>query len=82
MQVSQPRRRTDPKFQALLDYCRKNKRRIGVLVVHSFSRFSRNTHDRHAIRAVLMTLGVTLRSVTEGTDDSPEGMLIETMLAG
>ncbi len=71
-----------PKFLQMLAHCRENKKAVGVVVVHSLSRFSRNTADHHATRALLLGLGVTLRSVTEPTDDSPEGRFIEDLMAG
>ena len=71
-----------PDFLRLLEYCRTNKKFLQVLVVHTLSRFSRNTQDHHAIRGLLLGFGITLRSVTEPTDDSPEGRFIEDMVAG
>ena len=71
-----------PDFQRLLVHCRTNKKHLDVLVVHSLSRFSRNTQDHHTIRALLLGFGITLRSVTEPTDDSPEGRFIEDIMAG
>lgn len=71
-----------PEFLRLLAHCRTNKKFLQVLVVHTLSRFSRNTQDHHAIRGLLLGFGITLRSVTEPTDDSPEGRFIEDMVAG
>ncbi|MDP6373109.1 MAG: recombinase family protein [Vicinamibacterales bacterium] len=70
-----------PAFQHLLDYCRLNKRRVQYVVVFSLSRFSRNTHDHHVIRALLLRLGVGLRSVSEPISDDSAGKLMENMLA-
>lgn len=71
-----------PEFLDLLAYCRIHKKSLRVLVVHSISRFARDPADHHAIRGFLLGLGITLRSVTEPTDDTPEGRLVEDIVAG
>jgi site-specific DNA recombinase len=71
-----------PELLKLVAYCQANKRTVRAVVVYSFSRFARNTSDHHQIRGMLMTWGISGRSVTERTDDSPTGKLMETVLAG
>ena len=64
-----------PEFLQLLEHCRRGRGRIRAVVVHSVTRFSRNTTDHHAIASLLRGLGISLRSVTEPLDDiakSPE----------
>ena len=70
-----------PEFQQLIAHCRQNKKTLNAVVVHSLSRFSRNTLDHHTVRALLSGFGITLRSVSEPTDDSPEGLLVEDFMA-
>ena len=70
-----------PEFIKLLAYCRENKGRIQTLVVYTLSRFSRNTNDHFTLRALLAGFGITLRSVTEPTDESSTGKLMEGILA-
>ena len=70
-----------PEFQRLLEYCRSNKGRVQFVVVYNVTRFSRNAHDHAVIRALLLRLGVTLRSVNEPISDDPVGKLTENMLA-
>jgi DNA invertase Pin-like site-specific DNA recombinase len=70
-----------PEFQRLLGYCRANKGRVQFVVVYNLTRFSRNAHDHAVIRALLLRLGVTLRSVSEPISDDPVGKLTENMLA-
>jgi DNA invertase Pin-like site-specific DNA recombinase len=70
-----------PAFQSMLEYCRRHRERVQCVVVYALSRFSRNTADHFAIRAHLMQLGITLRSVTETFDDSAAGELMEGVLA-
>ena len=70
-----------PEFQRLLSYCRANKGRVQFVVVYNVTRFSRNAHDHAVIRALLLRLGVSLRSVNEPISDDPVGKLTENMLA-
>ena len=70
-----------PEFQRMLEFCRRNKGRIRYLVVLNLTRFSRNAHDHHVIRALLARLGISLRSVSEPISDDPAGRLTENMLA-
>ena len=70
-----------PEFLKLLSYCRQRKGTIHSLVVYSLSRFARNSHDFHAVKGLLAGLGITLRSVTEPTDSTSTGMLMESILA-
>ena len=71
-----------PEFQKMLGFCRQKKNAIDFLVVHSLSRFSRNTEDHVIVAAMLRKLGVKLRSATEPIDDSHIGRFMETVLAG
>lgn len=71
-----------PAFLQLLGYTRANKGRVRAVVVYALTRFSRNTTDHHAIAALLRGQGIVLRSVTEAIDESPQGKLMESILAG
>ncbi len=68
-------------FQKMVEYCRKNKRRVAYVVVYALSRFSRNKRDHHVVRAILKGWGVTVRSATEPTDDTAMGKAMEGMIA-
>lgn len=70
-----------PDFQRLLSYCRQNKGKIQFVVVYNVTRFSRSHHDHAVIRALLLKLGVSLRSVTEPIGDDAVGQLMENVLA-
>ena len=67
-------------FQQLLEYCRKNRKRITHVIVYAVNRFARSQEDHLAVRAMLKKHGITLRSVTEPIDDSPTGTLMEGVL--
>jgi len=71
-----------PVFQEALTFCRQKKNVVGYMVVHSLSRFCRNTEDHVIVAAMLRKCGVKLRSVTEPIDDSSIGKFMETVLAG
>lgn len=71
-----------PAFLQMLTYCQKKSNGVHAVVVHSLTRFSRNSSDHHAIAALLRGSGVTLRSATEPIDESPVGKLMEAILAG
>jgi len=64
-----------------LEFCRKNKGKLGAFVVHKVDRFARNTEDHFFVRKTLLDYGVTLHSVTEPIGNKPVEKFVETMLA-
>lgn len=66
----------------LLSYCKENAGKIDALIVWKLDRFSRQTSDHFALKATLAKYGVRIYSVTEPIDNSPQGQLMETVLAG
>ena len=70
-----------PELLKLLAYCRQNKGQIQAVVVYAISRLARNSYDFHAIKSLLAKLGINLRSVTEPTDETATGKLMEGILA-
>lgn len=66
----------------LLEYCRKNKKKIDSVIVYRIDRISRATADYLAIRQKLTQCGINVISATEPTGDSPTEKLVETILAG
>ena len=68
-------------LKKLLVHCRQNRGRIHAVIVYSLSRFARDRHDHHVLRATLASLHITLRSVTEPIDDSSSGKLMEGIIA-
>lgn len=65
----------------LLEYCRKNKGKVDILLVYKLDRFSRNTSDHQTVRALLNSFGVALRSATEHIDDTSTGKLMENIFS-
>jgi site-specific DNA recombinase len=70
-----------PALQDLLAKCTAGGP-IGAVIVQETDRLARNTHDHLTVRAVLQKAGVKLFSVAQPMlDDSPEGKMIDTILA-
>ena len=51
------------------------------VVVFNLTRFARDKYDHFALRSLLQSLGVSLRSATEPIDDTSTGKLMEGVLA-
>jgi site-specific DNA recombinase len=68
-------------LQALLKYCRIHKSKVHFVVVYNLTRFAREKYDHFALRALLKSLGISLRSATEPIDDTSTGKLMEGVLA-
>lgn len=70
-----------PALQDLLARCGKGQG-IDAVIVQETDRLARNTHDHLTIRAFLKKANVRLISVAQPMlDDSPEGKMIDTILA-
>ena len=68
-----------PQFQEMLDRCDE----VEAIIVWHTDRFARNEVDHFAVKALLKKANVRLLSVTQPMlDDSPEGSLLDTVLAG
>jgi DNA invertase Pin-like site-specific DNA recombinase len=73
-----------PELLNLLDYCKKNKGKIHVLIVWKLDRLSRNQMDYYFIKRTLLGYGVSLHSATEPSiEDSSSiaGKIFETFSA-
>jgi DNA invertase Pin-like site-specific DNA recombinase len=68
-------------LQKLLTFCRTNKGRVHFVVVFNLTRFARDKYDHFALRSLLQSLGISLRSATEPIDDTSTGKLMEGVLA-
>ncbi len=68
-------------LQRLLNYCRTHKGKVHFVVVYNLTRFAREKYDHFALRALLKSLGISLRSATEPIDDTSTGKLMEGVLA-
>ena len=72
-----------PELQRLINYCALHARKhsITALVVYRIDRLSRAVHDHVMIREQMKVLGIQLYSTLESFDDSPQGVLVEGMMA-
>jgi len=70
-----------PALKDLLAKCQEDKS-IDTMIVQETDRLARNTKDHLTIKAILQKAGVKLISVAQPMlDDSPEGNMIDTILA-
>ncbi len=69
-----------PQLQEMLTRCKKDPG-IDAVIVHKIDRFARNTHDHAIIKHILKQNDIILQSVTENIDGSPEGEVMEGMMA-
>ena len=69
-------------LKRLLAWCGGRKRKADYVVVYRLSRSARDVGDYHALKAWFARRGMAIRTVMEtGIDDSPQGRLLENMLA-
>jgi DNA invertase Pin-like site-specific DNA recombinase len=71
-----------PQFQAMLEYCSRNRARISVVVVYAVSRFARNVLDHLRTSFTLKGYGIRLESATEPISTTPIGKFNELIMAG
>lgn len=69
-----------PQFQKMINDSSSGK--FNSIIVWKLDRFSRNRYDSAYYKATLRRNGVKLISATESISDSPEGILIESLLEG
>jgi site-specific DNA recombinase len=56
--------------------------RVGAVIVHKLDRFSRDRYDSAFYKREMKKAGVRLISVLERLDDSPESIILESVLEG
>lgn len=69
-----------PAFQQMI--ADSAKKTFDIVLVHKLDRFSRNRYDSAFYRRQLKMNGVNLCSVLENLDDSPESIILESVLEG
>ena len=67
-------------FQAMLKNSYQNE--FDAVIVYRFDRFARNRYDSAVNKALLRKNGVKVMSAMEQINDSPEGIILESMLEG
>ena len=69
-----------PEFQAMIED--SGKKMFDVVIVHKLDRFARNRYDSAKYKQKLKKNGISLISVTEHLDNSPESVVLESVLEG
>lgn len=69
-----------PDFQRMIKDARRKD--FSMVIVHKLDRFSRDRYDSSHYKYELKKHGVRLNSVTENIDDSPESVIMESVLEG
>ena len=69
-----------PEFLRMVADARRGT--FGSVVVYKFDRFARNTFDQAIYKRRLKDCGVALRSVMEVIPEGPEGVILESVIAG
>ena len=69
-----------PAFQQMISD--SSSRSFNILLVHKLDRFARNRYDSAVYKRELKKNGVTVHSVLENLDDSPESIMMEAVLEG
>lgn len=69
-----------PDFQKMIDD--SNKGIFDIVLVHKLDRFARNRYDSAIYKSKLKKNHVSIFSVLERIDDSPESVMMEAMLEG
>lgn len=73
---------TDKRPQFLQMIKDAEKELFDVVIVHKLDRFSRNKYDSALYKRKLKQYGIKLISVTEQLDDSPESVILESVIEG
>lgn len=69
-----------PQFQQMISD--SNSHEFDMVLVHKLDRFSRNRFDHAIYQRALNKNGVTLYSVLENLDDSPESIMMQSVISG
>ena len=69
-----------PAFQQMIND--SSSRSFNILLVHKLDRFARNRYDSAVYKRELKKNGVSVHSVLENLDDSPESIMMEAVLEG
>ena len=79
-QVESGRTADRPQFQRMIADARKKERPFDMILVWKFSRFARNRQDAVVFKSMLKKHGVRVVSITEPSDDTPMGRMIEGVI--
>ncbi len=69
-----------PEFRKMIDEGSRVKAPFEVILVWKFSRFTRKREHAVAFKSMLRRKGIKVVSITEHSDDSPTGKLMEAII--
>jgi site-specific DNA recombinase len=70
-----------PEFQRMMEFCKKNHKKVSEVIVADFSRLARNVVDQGATIATLTQLGIQVTSIDEPiTGDTAAGKLSRNII--
>ena len=71
-----------PQFQEMIKYCESDNTGISMVIVHKLDRFSRDKYDSAMYKQKLKVKGIRVVSVLENLDNSPESLILESVIEG
>lgn len=71
-----------PEFQDMIKFCENDTTGISMVIVHKLDRFSRDKYDSAMYKQKLKIKGIRVVSVLENLDDSPESLILESVIEG
>lgn len=71
-----------PEFQNMIKFCEADATGISMVIVHKLDRFSRDKYDSAMYKQKLKVNGIRVVSVLENLDNSPESLILESVIEG
>lgn len=71
-----------PEFQNMIKFCEADTTGISMVIVHKLDRFSRDKYDSAMYKQKLQVKGIRVVSVLENLDNSPESLILESVIEG
>lgn len=71
-----------PGFLRMINDLKTKQAKVDLVLVHKLDRFARNRYDSAVYRKELSRVGARLVAVDQPLDDSPESVLLESLLEG
>ena len=71
-----------PAFQEIIKFCEADTTGISMVIVHKLDRFSRDKYDSAMYKQKLKVKGIRVVSVLENLDNSPESLILESVIEG
>jgi site-specific DNA recombinase len=69
-----------PAFREMVSLAKSSLKAFDAILIYKYSRFARNRADSIVYKTILRKLGVQVISITEPSDNSPTGRLMEAII--